>query len=79
MCGVYLILVPIIMKETRASILLMRIARRIRKKSGDHRYRARVEDERASLRTLIYISCTRPICESPSLCLFQNIYIHDTH
>ncbi|KAF8993772.1 MFS general substrate transporter [Cyathus striatus] len=28
---------------------------------GDNRYRARVEDERASLRTLIFISCTRPL------------------
>ena len=51
------------MKETRASVLLVRLAKKMRKETGDHRYRARVEDERASLSTLIYISCTRPVCE----------------
>ncbi|KAF8889266.1 MFS general substrate transporter [Infundibulicybe gibba] len=59
--SVYLVLVPILMTETRGSILLTQLAKKIRKETGDHRYRARVEDERASLRTLIYISCTRPI------------------
>ncbi|KAG7444518.1 MFS polyamine transporter [Guyanagaster necrorhizus] len=61
MCGLYIVLLPFVMKETRSSILLTRLAKKIRKKTGDKRYRARVEDERASLRTLIFISCTRPI------------------
>ncbi|KAJ7777218.1 MFS polyamine transporter [Mycena metata] len=60
-CGTYSIVVPMIMRETRSSILLTRLARKIRKETGDHRYRARIEDERASLSTLIFISCTRPI------------------
>ncbi|KAK0440945.1 MFS polyamine transporter [Desarmillaria tabescens] len=60
-CGMYIVLVPLIMKETRSSILLTRLAKKIRKETGDKRYRARIEDERASLRTLIFISCTRPI------------------
>ncbi|KAH9479807.1 Ascochitine biosynthesis cluster MFS transporter [Psilocybe cubensis] len=60
-CAVYLIILPFIMKETRSSILLTRIAKKLRKETGDHRYRARVEDERAKLRTLIWISCTRPV------------------
>ncbi|KAK0497399.1 MFS polyamine transporter [Armillaria luteobubalina] len=60
-CGIYIVLVPFIMKETRSSILLTRLAKKIRKETGDKRYRARVEDERASLRTLIFISITRPI------------------
>ncbi|KAJ3729937.1 MFS polyamine transporter [Lentinula guzmanii] len=59
--GFYLILVPIIMKETRSSIILIRIAKRMRKKTGNPRYRARIEDERAKLSTLIWVSCTRPI------------------
>ncbi|KAL0567583.1 hypothetical protein V5O48_014412, partial [Marasmius crinis-equi] len=59
--GVLLLLVPLVMVETRESIILTRLAKRIRKETGDQRYRARVEDERASLRTLIYISCTRPV------------------
>ncbi|EJU03572.1 MFS general substrate transporter [Dacryopinax primogenitus] len=51
----------IVMKETRASILLTREAAKLRKETGDNRYRARVEDERTSLKTLIYISFTRPL------------------
>ena len=54
---------PIFMKETRTAVLLTRLAKKLRKETGNPHYRARVEDERASLRTLIYISCTRPICE----------------
>ncbi|KAJ7065360.1 MFS polyamine transporter [Mycena amicta] len=60
-CGAYSLLVPLIMRETRSSILLTRLAKRLRKETGDNRYRARIEDERASLATLIFISCTRPI------------------
>ncbi|KAK0488558.1 MFS general substrate transporter [Armillaria novae-zelandiae] len=60
-CGIYIALFPLIMKETRSSILLTRLAKKIRKETGDDRYRARVEDERTSLGTLIFISITRPI------------------
>ncbi|PPQ69601.1 hypothetical protein CVT26_001589 [Gymnopilus dilepis] len=60
-CAAFLVLLPFVMKETRASVLLTRIARKLRRETGDHRYRARVEDERAKLSTLIWISCTRPI------------------
>ncbi|KAJ7780216.1 major facilitator superfamily domain-containing protein [Mycena maculata] len=61
LCGAYSLLVPLIMRETRSSILLARLAKKIRKKTGNHRYRARIEDEKTSLRTLVWISCTRPI------------------
>ena len=61
--GIFVICVQLFMKETRASVLLVRLAKKMRKETGNHRYRARVEDERASLSTLIYISCTRPVCE----------------
>jgi hypothetical protein len=50
------------MKETRSTIILTRLAKKLRKETGDHRYRARAEDEAGNLRTLIYISCTRPLC-----------------
>ncbi|KAJ6580957.1 MFS polyamine transporter [Mycena capillaripes] len=60
-CGVYSLIVPVVMRETRSSILLTRVAKRIRKETGDNRYRARIEDERASLTSLIFVSCTRPI------------------
>ncbi|KAI8985777.1 MFS general substrate transporter [Trametes punicea] len=59
--GIFVVAVPIFMKETRSGVLLTRLAKKIRKETGNHHYRARVEDERASLRTLIYISCTRPV------------------
>ena len=51
------------MQETRSGVLLTRLAKKIRKETGDNRYRARIEDERASLWTLIRISCTRPLCK----------------
>jgi hypothetical protein len=59
--GVYTLLIPVLMKETRSGVILTNMARKMRKETGDHRFRARVEEERGSLRTLIWISCTRPI------------------
>ncbi|KIM81228.1 hypothetical protein PILCRDRAFT_72078 [Piloderma croceum F 1598] len=59
--GVILVLVVAVMKETRSTIILIRLAKKLRKETGDFRYRARAEDEQGSLRTLIYISCTRPL------------------
>ncbi|KAI0343343.1 MFS general substrate transporter [Trametopsis cervina] len=53
--------IPLLMKETRSAVVLTALAKKMRKETGDHRYRARVEDERASLKNLIWISCTRPI------------------
>lgn len=61
--GFVFLMVIAIMKETRSTILLTRLARKIRKETGDTRYRARAEDVEGNLRTLIYISCTRPLCE----------------
>lgn len=61
------------MRETRSAVLLTRIAKKLRKNTGDPRYRARVEDERSSLRTLIYISCTRPICALHFIALFSDV------
>jgi hypothetical protein len=63
--AVYLLLLPFVMKETRSSILLTRIAKNLRKTTGNHQYRAKVEDERTSLGTLIFISCTRPVRKLP--------------
>ena len=61
--GVELLLVITVMKETRSTIILTRLARKLRKETGNPRYRAHAEDERGGLRTLIYISCTRPLCK----------------
>ena len=55
------------MKETRQSIILQRLAQKIRKETGDSRHRARVEETQPALRELVWISCTRPIRKCPNL------------
>ncbi|KZV74466.1 MFS general substrate transporter [Peniophora sp. CONT] len=59
--GLCFIFVLFFMKETRAPVILTRRAKKLRKETGDERYRARAEEELPSLRTLLYISCTRPL------------------
>ncbi|KAF8626473.1 hypothetical protein AX15_004856 [Amanita polypyramis BW_CC] len=59
-CSIPLILV-FFMKETRSEVLLIHLAKEVRKRTGNNRYRARVEDQRGSLLTLIRVSCTRPV------------------
>lgn len=61
--SIVVMLIPIIMTETRSAVLITRIAQKLRKETGDSRYRARVEDQRVRMRTLIFISCTRPLRE----------------
>jgi len=53
--GFYLILLPSFMRETRSAVLSVKIAKRWRTEIGNPRYRARVEDDHTSLRTLIHI------------------------
>ncbi|EAU90189.2 drug transporter [Coprinopsis cinerea okayama7 len=60
LCGVCLLLIPL-MGETRSNVILTKIARRTRKETGDARYRALAEVERQSLKSMIWISCTRPL------------------
>ncbi|KAG6910048.1 hypothetical protein DXG01_013494 [Tephrocybe rancida] len=72
--GVYTLLLPVVMRETRSVILLMKLAKKMRKETGENRYRARVEDERPSLKSLIFISCTRPVllmCTEPIVLAFS--------
>ncbi|KAG2144581.1 major facilitator superfamily domain-containing protein [Suillus clintonianus] len=57
--GAYFISVVLFMKETRATIVLTRLASKKRKETGDDRYQAKIEKQH--LITLIKISCTRPI------------------
>jgi hypothetical protein len=59
------------MKETRSTIILTRLAKKLRKETGDLRYRARAEDEEGSLSTLIFISCTRPVCKHATYSIFD--------
>ena len=60
--GAYFISVLLFMRETRSAVILMRMARKRRKETGDSRFRARVEETKPSLASLVWISCTRPLC-----------------
>ncbi|PWY99052.1 MFS general substrate transporter [Testicularia cyperi] len=59
--GFILILIVLFLRETRGSIILTRRAAKLRKTTGDPRYKARAELERASLSILIKNSLTRPL------------------
>ncbi|KAF8517911.1 MFS polyamine transporter [Hysterangium stoloniferum] len=59
--GVLVIAIYAVLDETRSGVILTREARELRKKTGDSRHRARIEDENPPLKQLIYISCTRPL------------------
>ncbi|KAG2748702.1 MFS general substrate transporter [Suillus brevipes Sb2] len=59
--GLYVLDVILVMSETRSSIVLNRIARDTRKKTGDPRYRSSAEVDKPSISSLIKTSCTRPI------------------
>ena len=58
-------MVPI-MKETRASVTLAKLAGKLRKETGDIRYQPFLPELEThhNLRQMIYISCTRPVCGS---------------
>ena len=51
----------VIMKETRASVILTRIARKLRKTTGDDKYRSRTEDDRPPMMELVKLSVFRPM------------------
>ncbi|ETS64313.1 hypothetical protein PaG_01157 [Moesziomyces aphidis] len=59
--GFILILLLLFLRETRGSIILTRRAAKLRKTTGDGRYKARAELERASVSVLIKNSLTRPL------------------
>lgn len=63
----------------QVGILLTQEARKLRKETGDPRYRARVEDEVSSLKQHVIISFTRPFCTSPSpLYVYTGIELEQT-
>lgn len=59
--GFILIVLLLFLKETRGTIILTRRAAKLRKQTGDDRYKARAELERASVSVLIKNSLTRPL------------------
>lgn len=54
-------MIALFLRETRGSVLLTRRAQKLRKKTGDQRYKARAEEERASIPVLIRTNLTRPL------------------
>lgn len=48
-------------QETRESVLLSKKAAKLREETGDHRYVAQADEERASLATILRVSLTRPV------------------
>lgn len=59
--GAAFIAICAFLKETRGSVVLTRRAVKLRKETGDQRYRAKAEAERASIPILIKNSLSRPI------------------
>ncbi|OAX41055.1 MFS general substrate transporter [Rhizopogon vinicolor AM-OR11-026] len=59
--GVYFISVCLFMEETRSAVILIGIARKVRKDTGDNRYCARAEEHKSSITSMIRFSCTRPL------------------
>ncbi|OJA21197.1 hypothetical protein AZE42_01355 [Rhizopogon vesiculosus] len=59
--GVYFISVCLFMEETRSAVILINIARKVRKDKGDNRYCARAEENKSSIASMIKFSCTRPL------------------
>ncbi|KAH7924304.1 MFS general substrate transporter [Leucogyrophana mollusca] len=59
--GTYFISVLLFMQETRSSIILSRIAHKLRGETGDDKYRSKAEVEKPSLWQMTKVSCTRPI------------------
>merc|ERR1712093_341683 len=61
MAAIFAIALGIFQKETREGVLLSKKAARIRKETGDNRYVAQADEERASLATIIKVTLTRPV------------------
>ncbi|KAI5479378.1 hypothetical protein MNV49_003712 [Pseudohyphozyma bogoriensis] len=59
--GAFTALICILMRETRASVLLSRKAARLRKETGSDRYRSQSDLERKSIKLMVRTSLVRPI------------------
>ncbi|KAJ8593513.1 MFS general substrate transporter, partial [Rhizopogon salebrosus TDB-379] len=59
--GAFVLSVILVLSETRSSIVLARIAKGVRKTTGDPRYRSSAEIGKPSMLSMIKTSCTRPL------------------
>ena len=60
LAGAFTVLLTIVARETRESVLLSRKAKKLRQETGDQRFVAQADEERASLTTILRVSLTRP-------------------
>lgn len=61
MSGVFAVILPFVLDETRGSVLLSRKAAKLRKATGDDRYQSKADYERASLVEMFRTSLGRPV------------------
>lgn len=60
LAAAFTVILAIVAKETRESVLLSRKAKKLRQETGDQRFVAQADEERASLATILKVSLTRP-------------------
>ncbi|SJX64157.1 related to TPO1-Vacuolar polyamine-H+ antiporter [Sporisorium reilianum f. sp. reilianum] len=75
--GAVVILEFLLLRETRGSVILARRAQKLRKETGDQRYRAPSELEAPSLKALLHASTTRAalLLVSEPVVFFFSLYI----
>lgn len=61
--GAIAIVLVLFTRETRASVLLSRRAKKLRDDLQDDRYQCRSDAERSSISVLMRVSMTRPLCK----------------
>ncbi|TNY19571.1 major facilitator superfamily domain-containing protein [Rhodotorula diobovata] len=61
MSAAFAVGLPLLLKETRASVLLSRKAAKLRRETGDARYMSRDDFERGSIRQMMKTSLGRPV------------------
>ncbi|OAX39681.1 MFS general substrate transporter [Rhizopogon vinicolor AM-OR11-026] len=59
--GIFSLCVIFVLSETRSSVVLTRIAKDVRKTTGDARYRSSSEIDKPSMLSMIKVTCTRPL------------------
>ncbi|KAK9894249.1 MFS general substrate transporter [Cystobasidium minutum MCA 4210] len=60
LAAAFTVVLAVVAKETRESVLLSRKAKKLRQETGDNRFVAQADEERASLATILKVSLTRP-------------------
>ena len=61
MSAAFAAVLPLLLKETRASVLLSRKAAKLRKETGEKRYVSRDDFERGSIKQMMKTSLGRPV------------------